>query len=95
MEPVQVKIYGQVYSIKGTDDPEHIRELAAFIDAKMTEIEKGTGTFEPHRVAILASLTIADELFRLREQYHKLGVSAEGAVKRLLSITDTVDSAGE
>jgi cell division protein ZapA len=95
MEPVQVKIYGQVYSIKGTDDADHIRELAAFIDEKMKEIEKGTGTIEPHRVSILASMTIADELFHLREQYRKLGVSAEGAAKRLLSITETDDKAEE
>lgn len=94
MDPVQVKIFGQVYSLKGTDDPEHIRELAAFIDAKMREIEKGTGTIEPHRVSILASLTIADELFRLRAQHQKMERSAESAVKRLLSLTDDAEGKG-
>jgi cell division protein ZapA len=88
MDPVQVNIFGQVYNLKATDDPEHLRELAAFIDARMKEVVKGTGTIEPHRVSILASLTIADELFRLRAEYNKLGRSAETAVKRILSITD-------
>ena len=87
MDPVQVKIFGQVYNLKGTDDPDHIRELAAFIDTKMREVEKSTGTMEPHRVSILASLTIADELFRLRAEYAALGMKAENAVQRLLSIT--------
>ncbi len=57
MERVQVEIYGQVYSLKGADDPAHIRELASFVDKKMKDIEKGTGTVDPHRVAILAALT--------------------------------------
>jgi cell division protein ZapA len=88
MEPVQVEIYGQVYSIKGAHDPAHIRELAAYVDAKMKEVEKGTGTVDPHRVAILTALTIADEFYRMREQYGEVGLVADNAVKRLLNLTE-------
>ncbi|MGE5174042.1 MAG: cell division protein ZapA [Betaproteobacteria bacterium] len=88
MERVQVEIYGQVYSIKGGDDPAHIRELADFVDAKMKEVEKGTGTVDPLRVAILATLTIADELYRMREQYGELAMASDNAVKRLLNLTE-------
>ena len=87
MESVQVTINGQVYSIKGQDDPAYIRELAAFIDAKMKEVQKGTGTVDPHRVAILTALMITDELYRLREQYGTLEKEADDAVGRLLEIT--------
>lgn len=95
MEPVQVEIYGQVYSMKGTDDPAVIRELAAFVDAKMKEVEKGTGTSDPHRVSILASLTIADELYRLRAQFRELGVAVDNATQRLLKLTDSSGQGGE
>jgi len=88
MESVQITIFGQSYSIKGKDDPAYIRELAAFIDAKMKEVQKGTGTVDPHRVAILAALTIADELYRLREQYHNLETKAENTLDRLLEVTE-------
>jgi cell division protein ZapA len=88
MERVQVEIYGQVYSIKGAPDPAHIRELAAYVDAKMKEVEKGTGTVDPHRVAILTALTIAEEFYRMREHYGELGLTADNAVKRLLSLTE-------
>ncbi len=88
MEHVQVEIYGQVYKIKGGDDPAHIRELAAFVDAKMKEVEKGTGTIDPLRVAILTTLTIADELYRLREQYGELETATDNAAKRLLNLTE-------
>jgi len=87
MENVQVEIFGQVYSLKGKDDPAYIRELAAFVDAKMKEVQKGTGTADPHRVAILTALTISDELYRMREQKGDLESVAETAVQRLLDLT--------
>ncbi len=87
MESVQVEIFGQLYNIKGSDDPGSIRELAAFVDAKMKEIQRGTGTVDPHRVAILAALTISDELFRLRKQREELESLAASAADRLLGAT--------
>ena len=89
MKSVQVEIFGQSYTVKGQDDPGYIRELAAFIDAKMKEVQKGTGTVDPLRVAILTALTITDELYRLREQHGSLEQATEHAVKRLLNITET------
>ncbi len=94
MESVQVEIFGQVYSIKGMADHEYIRELAAFVDAKMRDVQKGTGTADPHRVAILTALTISDELYRLREQHSVLENSAEQAAKRLLDITGDIGKEG-
>jgi cell division protein ZapA len=91
MESVQVEIFGQTYSIKGNDDPASIRELAAFVDAKMKEVQKGTGTADPLRVAILTALTMSDELNRLREQKGALELSTEGVAKRLLELTEQVD----
>jgi len=88
MESVQVEIFGQVYSIKGKDDPTYIRDLAAFIDAKMKEVQKGTGTADPHRVAILTALTISDELYRLRAENAATGSTTEKALERLLKLTE-------
>ncbi len=88
MESVQVEIFGQVYNIKGKDDAASIRDLAAFVDTKMKEVQKGTGTADPLRVAILSALTIADELCRLREQNAVLETAAENVVQRLLELTE-------
>ncbi len=90
MERVQVEIYGQVYNIKGADDPDHIRQLAAYVDTKMKDIEKGTGTVDPHRVAILAALTIAEELQHFRSQYSDLEITADNVLKRLLNLTEGI-----
>jgi cell division protein ZapA len=91
MESVQVEIFGQSYSIKGQDDPAYIRELAAFVDGKMKDVQKGTGTVDSHRVAILTALTIADELYRLRERHGVLENTAESAANRLLGLTEHLD----
>jgi len=91
MESVQVEIFGQVYNIKGQDDPAYIRELAALVDAKMKDVQKETGTVDPHRVAILTALTIIDELRQLREQHAALEKSTDKATKRLLNLTEQID----
>jgi cell division protein ZapA len=90
MERVQVEIFGQVYSIKGGNDPAYMRDLAAFVDGKMKEIEKGTGTVDPLRVAILTAITITDELYHERERCGALTNAAGSAVKRLLDLTEFV-----
>jgi cell division protein ZapA len=91
MESVQVEIFGHVYSIKGQDDPAYIRELASFVDAKMKEVQMGTGTADPHRVAILTALTITDELHRLRKAHESLETTTENATKRLIILTEQLD----
>jgi cell division protein ZapA len=88
MESVQVEIFGHLYSIKGMADQNYIRELASFVDAKMKEVQKGTGTADPHRVAILTALTISDELYQLRNQHNAIEQMVEGTVQRLLELTD-------
>ena len=87
MENVQVEIFGQTYSIKGVADRVYIRELAAFVDGRMKDVQKGTGTADTYRMAILTALNIADELYRLRAQHDVLQRSAEKTVERILEMT--------
>jgi cell division protein ZapA (FtsZ GTPase activity inhibitor) len=54
----------------------------------MKEVQKGTGTADPHRVAILTALTISDELYRLRAESAALGSTTEKALERLLKLTE-------
>jgi len=92
MESVQVEIFGQTYSIKGQNNPEYIRELASFLNDKMKDVQKGTGTVDPLRVAILTALTITDELYRLRDQLSALEETTDAAAKRLLNLTEQIDN---
>jgi cell division protein ZapA len=60
-EYVTVEIYDQTYHLSG-QDAEHIRELAACVDAKMRAVAAQGRTVDSLRVAVLAALNLADEL---------------------------------
>ena len=66
---VQVEIYNQTYSIRSDGDNSYILGLAEYVDKKMREIASGTMTVDSLKVAILASLHIADELHSARSNY--------------------------
>ncbi len=56
-----VSIYDQTYHLIG-QDPDHIRSLAAQVDAKMRAVAAQGRTVDSLRVAVLAALNLADEL---------------------------------
>jgi cell division protein ZapA len=58
---VTVEIYDQTYHLSG-QDAEHIRALAAQVDAKMRAVAAQGRTVDSLRVAVLAALNLADEL---------------------------------
>lgn len=65
---VNVKIFGQDFTIKGEDSPEYVEGLAEFVDKKMREVASASSVITSHKVAILTAINIADELFRLRKE---------------------------
>ena len=64
---IPVEIHGQRYPIRSTLDPEYIARLATYVDEKMRAVADSTPTGDPLRLAVLAALNIADELFRCRD----------------------------
>ena len=90
MESIQVEIFGQSYSIKAGSDRDYIRELAAFVDARMKDVQKGTGTSDGYKIAILTALNIADELNRLRSRHDALERSTAVSLDHLIKLTDEV-----
>ena len=64
---VPVEIQGQRYPIRSTLDPEYVARLALYVDEKMRAAADATPTGDSLRLAVLAALNIADELFRCRD----------------------------
>ena len=60
---VQVQIGGRSYTLRGNRNPDAVRRLAGFVDERMNEIADRTGTADTTRLAILAALNIASDLF--------------------------------
>ncbi len=63
---VTVVIQGTELSFK-TDDPEHMKELAAFIDKQIKKVTQSGKVTDPVKAVALAAFNIADDLFKLRK----------------------------
>ncbi len=64
---IPVEIQGQRYPIRTALEPEYVRRLAAFVEERMRAAADSAPTGDSMRLAVLAALNIADELFRARE----------------------------
>jgi cell division protein ZapA len=73
---VQVQILGQQLPLRTEADPSYALELAEFVDGKMREVTKMLPVASVSKVAILASLNIADELFKERANKQRTGSDA-------------------
>ncbi len=84
---ISVEILGRQYRIRGNADEEYVRDVARFVDSRLREVSKGASGQPADRVAILAAMNIADELFQLRrasaEEITKIERRAEGLISFL------------
>jgi cell division protein ZapA len=64
---ITVEIHGQRYPIRSSLDQEYVLRLAAYVDQKIGAAAESTPSGDSLRLAVLAALNIADELFRIRE----------------------------
>lgn len=85
---VQVQIFGHSYTIRGEADNAYILEVAAYVDRKMREITEKLPVASLSKVAILASLNIADELFKERAQRQKQDRQLTDRAARLNAVLD-------
>ena len=85
---VQVQIFGHSYAIRGEADQDYIVGVAAYVDRKMREITEKLPVASLSKVAILASLNIADELFKERAQREAREQSLNDRAARLNAVLD-------
>jgi cell division protein ZapA len=84
---ISVEINGQRYPIRSALDQEYVTRLASYVDEKMRAAADSAPTSDSVRLAVLAALNLADELFRCRDITRaRSGELAEraGALERLM-----------
>ena len=64
---VRVFIGGEEYTVRSELPPEYTREVAAYLDAALKRVRDSLPMVESHKAAILAALSITDELFQARQ----------------------------
>ena len=75
---MHVDIQGQRYAIRSELDAKYVNDLAAYVDQRMERVGRELASTDGVRLAVLAALNIADELFRAR-------MNNDGAATRLRS----------
>lgn len=64
---VTVEIAGERHVLRSDASIEYTESVAAHVDSTIRALRAGN-VLEPHRAAILAALTVTDELFRTRAE---------------------------
>jgi cell division protein ZapA len=69
---VTVRIGGEDHTIRANVEPEYTRRCAQVVDERITDIKQQLGLIESHKAAILAALSLTDELFRAQGEVWEL-----------------------
>ncbi len=87
---IHVDIQGQHYAVKSDLDPAYIMKLSTYVDERMRRAAVEVASADSVRVAVIAALNIADELFRARADGSSL---QQDVLKRTTEIEQLLDAA--
>ena len=85
---VAIHIGGQRYMVRGDVDPTYLRTLASFLDQRMQEVRASSKVVLTEKLAVLAALNVADELFRERRRHADLRRAVHERTRRVVTILD-------
>lgn len=82
----EVEIFGSKYTIKSDTAPSYTIELANFVDKKIREIAKNSSAVSSHKIIVLASMNIANELFQLKGEFGDKDIQFDEKIEELIQI---------
>jgi cell division protein ZapA len=85
---VEVEIYGQRYTLRGDADEQYVKRVAQFVDDHMKAVAQGMRTATLSKLAVLAAVNIAHELFQAEQQRSEKEADVE---RRMLSLMESIE----
>jgi len=85
---VRVRIYDREFALRTTGDPERLRALCDSLDKRMREVAASTGAVDTLKVAVLAALSLGDDLQRIQEELNRLDDSVGRRSLACVSLLD-------
>lgn len=73
-ESVTVRIAGEEHTIRSSAEADYTKRCARHVDQRIHDIKKQVGLLEGHKAAILAALSITDELFQAQDDLERSGI---------------------
>jgi cell division protein ZapA (FtsZ GTPase activity inhibitor) len=86
---VTVVIAGQRYNLRSDaqdKDDKRVHDLAAYVDARMREVQKASRSPDTQALAVLAALQVAEELFSERRAHAELKKKVKERSESLLQL---------
>ncbi|MEW6535749.1 MAG: cell division protein ZapA [Candidatus Auribacterota bacterium] len=87
-EKITIRILDKEYPLEGTISEEQARQLEEYVDEKIRLLQEASPMVPFSRLAILACLNIAQEVFELNNAYKQ---SLKEYENRIDSIISTID----
>ncbi|WP_339250874.1 cell division protein ZapA [Sporosarcina sp. FSL W8-0480] len=67
-----VDIYGQTYTIVGSESSSHVRLVASMVDEKMREISSRNPYLDSAKIAVLTAVNSVHDYLKLKERIDQL-----------------------
>ncbi len=83
---MKLEIFDQTYNLSGVGNEEYLHELACYVDSKMRAVAEAAHTVDSLKVAVLAALNIADELYLARAREAELSGPLKARVEKCVSL---------
>ena len=85
-EDVVVEIFGQTFRLSaGAAEPAYMERLAAHVDERIRSIHNVNPSVPFNRLAVLAALNIADDLFKMQEDQDHASQLIDAKTDRLVT----------
>jgi len=85
---VRVTIFNQTYSLAATEEPGEIEALAHSVDELMMQIAQRAGNMDAQRIAVLASLHLADRLRAIERELETFKQRVEDKTRQFSLLLD-------
>ena len=87
-QTTRVEIFGTEYSVRADAGAEeqYVKDIAAYVDAKMKEISEKQKLVSSTKIAILAAINLADEVFQSKHRSDKTTQDASAKVLELSEV---------
>jgi len=69
---VAVDIFGQTYTIVGSESSSHVREVASMVDDRMREISTRNPYLDSAKIAVLTAVNSVHDYLKLKEKIEQL-----------------------
>ena len=87
---VEVEILGQRLVLRSAAPPEYVRGLVAYVEKTIRQLRPEGGIEDSAKLAVLAALTITDDLFQARDDRAQGEVETVKRVSGLLRLLEEV-----